>query len=127
MYYNTYAYYDDKGRRLYIFARKIEKEGKEWLELFKGTCSKRDDFNKKIAREIYNTYLSLPFNVENGRILVEINNEKNNVKYHPEIINIPLNNGIKYEMLLFCNRNFRKRIIAKFEVEKYVLAKIDKI
>lgn len=53
-YYNTYAYYDNKGRRLAVFCRYLDALT---AEIFTITCSKDEPFKKAFARAEYDKYL----------------------------------------------------------------------
>lgn len=61
-YYSTFKFYDERGRRLSIFAQP-EKRGssqgsKDILVIYVFTCSKQDVFSKKRGQEIFKDYLT---------------------------------------------------------------------
>jgi hypothetical protein len=53
-YLSTYRFFDDRGRRLSIFARPATDDaGKEYLHAYVITCSKKDTFSKSRAKGIF--------------------------------------------------------------------------
>lgn len=60
----TFAFYDEKGRRLNIFAEQVE----AGLKISVITCSKDDQFCKKVGRALYMTWRSGITEVEGKKI-----------------------------------------------------------
>jgi len=50
LYYNTYKFYDERGRRLSIFALPLPDN---CLKITVLVCSKKDRFSRKVARKIF--------------------------------------------------------------------------
>lgn len=76
--YNTYKYYDKKGRRLAVFCRFIDADT---AELITFVCSKEDQFKKAFAIEQYNKYVDgLPLSSKPIVEKVEIQPEESEIK-----------------------------------------------
>lgn len=89
-YYCTYQFYDEKGRRLSIFSRL---KG-ERMEILVFTCSKKDTFSKKKARDLYN----------------EFGGEKTEYSSKPKFVYIPIENDKpKFTFLKWCRENFYQK------------------
>jgi hypothetical protein len=89
----TYKFYDIKGRRLAIFGRAPLNVK---LETFVLTCSKKDFFSKKKARQVYDDYLA-------GNLDVE--------KYHPVIMRMPVvDDDPGRTFMNFCENSYLKMI-----------------
>ncbi len=97
--YSTYKFYDGKLRRLSIFARSNGTQ----LEVFVLTCSKQDEFSKKLAREVYENYLNT------GETTFD------KMEYHPDIYILPINdNKPKWSLIMHCREKYW-RISKKFQ------------
>lgn len=72
-YYSSFKKYNEKGQRLSCFGREV---GDNQLEIFILTCSKQDQFNKKVSKKAYQNYLN---GVDNTLI-----------DFHPEIYRIDM-------------------------------------
>jgi|SRR5882762_5254302 len=122
----TYKFYDEKGRRLTIVGRIVadgaeieQKDGSlkfdnEQLEIQVVTCSKHDEFSKKIVRP----FIDL---LEKGEYTDELN-------FHPEVFHIPIKDDKpKWTFINWCQENYYKREIATFGFDAYVLGKGDDV
>ena len=102
----TYAFYDEKGRRLSIFAKQKDKE----LEITIITCSKKDQFSKKEAKSLY----------------AQVNWGKTTCK--PQRFTIPIKDDKpKWTFINWCRENYYHKEKATFMFDAYVLTKGDEI
>lgn len=76
-YFVTYKAYDERGRRLAIFGRKVYTDE---LEIFILKCSTKDSFFKKKARAVYEAWLDCAPDLKK---IVD-------GKYHPRVYTLPL-------------------------------------
>lgn len=91
----TYKFYDDKGRRMTIFGKKIDETHIE-VTLIK--CSRKDSFNKKEAREAINSIVTSGKGKINGEPV------------HPSTVVIgPASVNWKKEFYKWCKENYFKR------------------
>jgi hypothetical protein len=105
-YFATFNFYDQKGRRLNIFA---EQEGND-LKITVITCSRKDMFSKKKGRSLYEKWVT-------GENATEIS---------PKVHIVPISDTkkSKKEFINWCRENFmRKRII---EIEATASVFLDK-
>lgn len=105
-YFSNLSKYDEIGRRLAIFAE-VDDTSPTKLHIFILKCSKKDQFTKALAREVYEKYK------ETKTVLVV---ENNGVYYHPNVITIDIDNPAtpKKCFLEWCNKTFysyRKDIV----------------
>lgn len=119
--YRTFRFYDEKGRRLSIFAVPSSfhmplpdddsvELGKlvDGLTIYVFTCSKKDTFSKKKARQLYEDYITTPE--------TELS--------HPEIYIIPIqDNKPKWSFLIWCRENFFKLLPYTFAIQGNVLTR----
>jgi hypothetical protein len=104
-YYATFKYFDRKGRRLAAFARyRTYNEA----ELFVLTCSLEDNFSKKLARRVYEKYLTIGLTPEFT------------TEYKPliELVEIKPEKGEVQTLLDYCNKNYY--IEAEVEVTEHI-------
>lgn len=91
-YYSTFMFYDEHKRRLSIFARKVG----DTLEITVIPCSKRDNFQRKIGRQLYEQVIA-----------------GDEVKGY-YLANIGIKDGWpKNSFLDYCRKNFYKKINTK--------------
>ena len=97
-YFSNLSKYDEKGKRLAIFAE-VDDETPTKLHIFILKCSKKDQFTKALAREVYEKYK------ETRTVLVV---ENNGIYYHPNVISINIDNPAtpKKCFLEWCNSTF---------------------
>lgn len=90
----TFAFYDEKGRRLGIFAEIIV----DSLSISIITCSKQDMFSKKKSRELYEMW------EDSGRKHPDI---------HPMTFNISLKDKTtpRKEFIIWCRENFYSKML----------------
>jgi len=95
----TYAFYDRKGRRLACFCRFITPTQ---AEIFIITCSLKDQFSRRFARDQYNKYL---------------NNQP--LECHPEIklVTIQAEDGEARTMFRYCQDNFLIKIDYPIDIQ----------
>lgn len=94
-YFSNLKRYNSKGQRLGIFCRQ---KSENMMEVFVLRCSRKDHFNKDVARKAYIQYL-------------ETGGENGSKKYcfHPEIFDLQIDNGKpKSSFLRWCNNNTYK-------------------
>lgn len=108
-YYSTNRYYDQKGRRLAVFCRYLNANE---AEIFTLTCSKDDQFSKKYARKVYESYLQ-------G---VDLKNEFH--KPAIEIIGIEPERREIWTLLNFCRKNYYINVIAEVPMDVLIPADI---
>jgi len=97
MIYSNLKRFDNKGRRLSIFA--TSKDGNQTLDIYVQVCSKKDQFKKEYTRSRANFYFS------EG----EINFKAEFPDDHPQIFNIMVEEGKpKITFLNWCRTNFQK-------------------
>jgi hypothetical protein len=108
----TYKFFSKRGNRLSVFAR--NKDAGVELVIFK--CSKREAFNKSLARSLYIEYTM-------GNKELEVINGKELAKYkvNPDVIQIALkaDQNIQAAMMEYCNENF-------IHIEDYAQALLEK-
>lgn len=97
-YFSNLSKYDETGRRLAIFAE-VDEEFPGKLHIFILKCSKKDQFTKALAREIFNIYQTkkdIPVIGMDG------------LEYHPilEVITIDNPATPKKCFLEWCNKTF---------------------
>lgn len=95
---NFKCYLENK-KRCAVFGR--EKNGK--LEIFILTANKNEQFNKQLARNVYELYIHVGMDAA----------QKNQYgDFHPELIRVPLDEGqsVQGQFNHFCNMNFFKKI-----------------
>jgi len=97
-YYSNYQRYNKKGQRLAIFGREVGDQ----VEIFVLTCSKKDSFNRKLARNVYESFLALTGDGET------INPTLKDQNYHPHIYTILKrdSNGPKFYFLMHCKSTY---------------------
>lgn len=99
--YVTYKFYDERGRRLSIFAEMEEKN----LHITVYTCSKKDQFSRRVAKHMF--FNEFP----DG---------------HPNEFTIPIKDSKpKWTFINWCRENYYHREGATFMFDAYVLAKGD--
>lgn len=97
MIYSNLKRFDNKGRRLSIFA--TSKDGNQTLDIYVQVCSKKDQFKKEYTRSRANFYFS------EG----EVNFKAEFPDDHPQIFNIVVEEGKpKITFLNWCRTNFQK-------------------
>jgi hypothetical protein len=103
MEFKTFKFYDSRGRRLSIFAEYIEEAN--ILKFFILTCSIKDTFVKKVAREAYE------------------NRNNTDYTYNPLIFIYKLSEGEgpRNAFLQFCHDTFFKMIPAWITIQKNML------
>ena len=117
---------NSKGKKLSIFAR--PRDGQ--TELFILTCSKKDSFSKKTAREVYKNYIDgseleyihneykvikkdgYPVTNSEGRLIYDVISTSH--KCHPEIVVLPI--SCTFEKVNRHLRNTYYKLIPKSEV-----------
>lgn len=113
-YFSNLSKYDEKGKRLAIFAE-VDEESPTKLHIFILKCSKKDQFTKALAREVYEKY-------KKTRTVLVV--ENNGIYYHPNVISITIDNPAtpKKCFLEWCNSTFysyREQIISlPFQITK---------
>jgi hypothetical protein len=109
-YYSNMCRYDTRGRRLAIFGQ-IEERGSNKMMITILTCSKKDQFSRKIAHGIYK--LSRNLTVVNYHGLTP----------HPEEFEIILENPStpKKEFLKFVNENYYRIMRIAFPFKGLVM------
>lgn len=96
--YVTYKFYDEKGRRLAIFG--IHNTINDTLDILTFTCSKKDIFTKKTAKELFNDYHS-SFNEHNHKF---------SAMSKPILETVKVSNGKpKITFLDFCKFKYRRQ------------------
>lgn len=94
MIYSNLKKYNSKGQRLAIFGRSVSDDQIEVLIL---TCSKRDQFTKKTAKEVYDYY------VKTGENTIDLHD----TTYHPTVLTIPIREGKpKVSFLSWCKSQY---------------------
>lgn len=113
----TFQHYDNKERRLAIFARQTVAQE---LEMFVLTCGLNDQFNRKTARTVYAGYLAGQYTTNEGQVSIEFNGEF----FHPEIFNVPLKytDRTQHQFQSYCRKNYLKMYKAITFVEIKYLA-----
>lgn len=97
MIYSNLKRFDNKGRRLSIFA--TSKDGNQTLDIYVQVCSKKDQFKKEYTRSRANFYFS------EGEISFKAEFPDD----HPQIFNIVVEEGKpKITFLNWCRTNFQK-------------------
>jgi len=97
MIYSNLKRFDNKGRRLSIFA--TSKDGNQTLDIYVQVCSKKDQFKKEYTRSRANFYFS------EGEISFKAEFPDD----HPQIFNIMVEEGKpKITFLNWCRTNFQK-------------------
>ncbi len=112
MYYSNLKVYNDKGQRVAVFGAPIGAVGEfdasgatptHWnaIEVFEVTCSKKDQFSKKLAKELWDKY-----NTEKDKF----DGKCNNCVYHPKIHTIAPEDPKrpKWSFLKYVNDTFHK-------------------
>lgn len=102
-YYSNMKMYNRKMQRLAIFARRIDDN----LEVFILRCSKKDNFNRALARQAYNLYIAMQSSpiVSKKSAIVSL------IGFNPELIIVPLmQDGPQYSFNMYCKNNFYKRM-----------------
>ena len=101
-YYSNLTRYDSSGRRVAVFARQDE-NNPSILEIFVLRCSKKDQFTKKLARDIYE--LS-QYELFKDKDIIEFGTSI----YHPEKNRVVIFNPAtpKKEFLQWCNKKYFK-------------------
>lgn len=115
-YWATYKFYDEKGRRMAIFASMTEtnKEGEAGpLHIITITCSKKDQFSKKWAKVAFEA-LQRPL----------LKGEVRELPFHPNqyFVNIK-DNKPKWTFIRWCEEMFYKREMITFEFDGYILCR----
>lgn len=104
----TYRFYDEKGRRLAIFAEDFG-QGKE-LKITIITCSQKDQFSKVRAKKLF----------EKCHI------DPAACACHPTIIRIPvINDKPKWTFIHWCQDNYFKRIPVVAAYNTYGIGRVD--
>lgn len=111
-YYSNMKMYNRKMQRLAIFARRIDDN----LEVFILRCSKKDNFNRALARQAYNLYIAMQSSpiVSKKSAIVSL------IGFNPELIIVPLmQDGPQYSFNMYCKNTFfhRKPIIKNYVEE----------
>lgn len=103
-YYCNLKRYDNNGRRVAIFGKKLEGENVGKLAISIIRCSRKDQFSKKFARAEYESY------TDNGTC----------VECHPEamVINMKEADKPKYSFQWWINDNFYRKHIDRIEYDK---------
>lgn len=125
-YYVTYKFYDEKGRRLAIFAipgYKLVDNGKnegeleqEILRIYVITCSKKDTFSKKRARHMFAEFYGMK---QQGWI---------GASAHPIELQIDIKDDKpKFTFLKWCEENYAKYIPTVFAIEAPMLYRGDEL
>lgn len=97
MIYSNLKRFDNKGRRLSIFA--TSKDGNQTLDIYVQVCSKKDQFKKEYTRSRANFYFS------EGEVSFKAEFPDD----HPQIFNIVVEEGKpKITFLNWCRTNFQK-------------------
>lgn len=111
-YYSNLKRYDARMKRIAIFGRLIEDK----IEIFELRCSKKDHFNKKLAKQVYEQYLT------DGSTVCE------ECEYHPVIyLIIPENpEKPKWSFLRYVNEKFFRLFITVFRYEVGTTVKLNK-
>ena len=103
---------NSKGKKLSIFAR--PRDGQ--TELFILTCSKKDSFSKKTAREVYEYKVikkdGYPVTNSKGELIYDVISTSH--KCHPEIVVLPI--SCTFEKVNRHLRNTYYKLIPKSEV-----------
>jgi len=112
-YFSNLSKYDEKGKRLAIFAE-VDEESPTKLHIFILKCSKKDQFTKALARKVYEKYR------ETRTVLVV---EHNRVYYHPNVISITIDNPAtpKKCFLEWCNNNFFSYRKSTFQIYPFLI------
>jgi len=117
----TYAFYDEKGRRLTIVGRVVADSCEEQqdgtlkfenpqLEIHVVTCSKHDEFSRKKVRTLV-TNLQKGFSVKD-------------LGFHPVVHLIPIKDDKpKWTFINWCRENYYHREVGIFMFDAYILAK----
>lgn len=100
----TYKFYDNKKRRLSIFARK---DG-DSLEILVIPCSKKDKFIKRKGRDIYET------------VMAEVGPEPSKYEYDAHVLVLSESNPRK-EFIEWCKKHYMKQY--SFFKKEYYFAK----
>lgn len=105
-YYCNFQYYDKKGRRLAVFCRYISPTE---AEIFTLTCSIQDQFNRKYARQVYESYL--------------VGGDKNFDFHKPliELVLIQPEDGEVQTLLAYCRKNYYTLATAEITTDIPVL------
>jgi hypothetical protein len=102
----TFKFYDNKGRRLSIYAD--YKEGDNQLKFYVFTCSKKDRFVKAQADKLYDYYIG------NIRTLLAVPEWESN----PQVFTVPVAEGkYKNTFMRFCFDNYFRKGSTYVEVE----------
>lgn len=118
-YYVTYRFFDERGRRLAIFGVPVDKaitfgqqplgETPTHIKVTVITCSKKDTFSKRIAKEMF----------DNTRHLDKFGNSP---EAHPLTLIIPMEeNKPKWSFLNWCQNTYYKQYPLVFGVEAIAL------
>ncbi len=106
----TYKFYDEKGRRLSIFAEELKELEENEMEITVITCSKHDQFSRAEAKHLYAGYnWGKPY-------------------CNPQTFIVPIkDNKPKWTFINWCRENYYHKEEAIFQFAGYVLAKGDNI
>jgi CMP-2-keto-3-deoxyoctulosonic acid synthetase len=109
-YYSNMCRYDTRGRRLAIFGRQLE-DSPDKMEIFILTCSKKDQFSRKVANGIYK--LSQNATIVNYQGL----------KPHPEVFTINIHNVAtpKKEFINYVNANYYRIMHEEFHTRGNII------
>lgn len=109
----TYRFFDEKGRRLSIFSRWMKKRSVLIITVI--TCSKKDQFSKQYARDLFEEWRNPIGKPYPGEV-------------HPIQLSLPIeNNKPKYTFLKWCKENYFKKEKVIFAVESEMLMRGDEL
>lgn len=105
----SYKFYDKTGSRLAAFCRQVDESTHE---IFILRCNKKDQFSKKLAKQVYKLYTDT-----GGELVI------NEQKYHPTIIHVKKEglDGTLKTLLKFLALNFTVGIYEYEMTKKEVL------
>lgn len=129
-YFNTYAFHDAKGRRLAVFCRFLEPETCK-AEIFTLACSKKDQFSKRKARQVYDAYL----NIVKGRELTyapinpKIAIGETQEVFKPKIVHVDIKPESRQLQTLmhYCEQNYYWEVSYPVEKEETTVIKVSDI
>lgn len=105
-----FSKYLKDGRRVAAFGEQIDNE----VEIFLLYCSKKDQFNKKLAKNVYSYYRNGVFGIDELITTYEIAKNEDGEEYvkfnyaHPVIFRIPIKEGdsAEYTFKMYMKDNF---------------------
>lgn len=98
----TYKFYDEQGRRVAIFGTPKNPDS---LIITVITCSKKDNFSKKKAKELYNAWKNWQY------VITALDGQRVQI-VHPKLVTLTgiTEGNYKAAFMVYCNTHFQKPV-----------------